>query len=52
VPRVPSRSPVVELTEVDATRIALVGGKATGLGELIGVGERVPEGFCVTTAAS
>jgi len=42
---------VVELGEVDAGWIALVGGKAAGLGEMIKAGERVPEGFCITTAA-
>ncbi len=30
---------------------ALVGGKAVGLSRLIGAGERVPAGFCVTTSA-
>ncbi|MFC3501595.1 PEP/pyruvate-binding domain-containing protein [Micromonospora krabiensis] len=29
----------------------LVGGKAAGLGELVRLGERVPDGFCVTTSA-
>jgi rifampicin phosphotransferase len=42
---------VVELAEVDGGLIALVGGKAAGLAELIRAGEQVPEGFCVTTAA-
>jgi pyruvate,water dikinase len=42
---------VVGLAEVDAGWIGLVGGKAAALGELIKAGERVPEGFCVTTAA-
>lgn len=42
---------VVGLAEVDAGWIGLVGGKAAGLGELVGAGERVPEGFCITTAA-
>ncbi|HWM03035.1 MAG TPA: PEP/pyruvate-binding domain-containing protein [Actinophytocola sp.] len=41
---------VVGLAEVDAGWIGLVGGKAAGLGELIKAGERVPEGFCITTA--
>jgi pyruvate,water dikinase len=31
--------------------VELVGGKAFGLGEMIRAGERVPDGFCVTTAA-
>lgn len=31
--------------------ISQVGGKATGLGEMIALGERVPPGFCLTTDA-
>ena len=42
---------VVGLAEVRAGRIELVGGKAAGLHEMIRAGERVPEGFCITTAA-
>ncbi|ASU85049.1 pyruvate, water dikinase [Nocardiopsis gilva YIM 90087] len=42
---------VTSLTEIDASVIALVGGKATGLGEMVAMGERVPPGFCLTTAA-
>lgn len=42
---------VVELTEIDATMIDRVGGKAAGLGEMLQAGERVPGGFCVTTDA-
>ncbi|SFS31409.1 PEP/pyruvate-binding domain-containing protein [Saccharopolyspora flava] len=42
---------VVELAQVDAGRIELVGGKAAGLGELVKAGFRVPEGFCLTTRA-
>jgi pyruvate,water dikinase len=42
---------VVGLDEVDAGQVALVGGKAAGLGELIQAGERVPPGFCITAAA-
>lgn len=42
---------VIALSEVTATMTALVGGKAAGLGELIRHGERVPDGFCVTTEA-
>jgi pyruvate,water dikinase len=34
-----------------AGRIDQVGGKAAGLGEMIRAGERVPDGFCITTAA-
>ena len=41
---------VLELQEVDATQIALVGGKAANLGELTRIEDvRVPAGFCVTT---
>ena len=40
------------LHEVDRTRLALVGGKGSNLGELSRIpGIRVPDGFCVTTAA-
>lgn len=43
---------MLDLGEVDATRIAAVGGKGANLGELAGLpGVRVPAGFCVTTAA-
>lgn len=42
---------IVDLAEVDAGMIDLVGGKAAGLGEMIRAGERVPAGFCVTTEA-
>ncbi|WP_406076677.1 PEP/pyruvate-binding domain-containing protein [Micromonospora sp. NBC_00858] len=42
---------VIALSEATAAMVDLVGGKAAGLGELIRRGERVPEGFCVTTEA-
>jgi rifampicin phosphotransferase len=42
---------VVALADVEPGDVALVGGKAAGLAELIRAGERVPEGFCITTAA-
>ncbi|MFG2101231.1 PEP/pyruvate-binding domain-containing protein [Micromonospora echinaurantiaca] len=42
---------VIPLPEVTGEMVELVGGKAAGLGELIRAGERVPAGFCVTTAA-
>ena len=42
---------VVELTSIDRGQRDLVGGKAAGLGALIGLGERVPDGFCVTVEA-
>ncbi|OPC77371.1 phosphoenolpyruvate synthase [Embleya scabrispora] len=43
---------VSDLGGIDATRVALVGGKAAQLGALSGVeGVRVPAGFCVTTDA-
>ncbi|MEV4829827.1 PEP/pyruvate-binding domain-containing protein [Micromonospora sp. NPDC049257] len=42
---------VIPLSEAHADLVPLVGGKAAGLGELIRAGERVPEGFCVTTEA-
>lgn len=42
---------VVPLGALNRTLLALVGGKAANLGELIRAGFPVPEGFCVTTAA-
>lgn len=42
---------VIALTRIEPGMVELVGGKAAGLGGLIGAGERVPDGFCVTTAA-
>ncbi|MFC4115167.1 PEP/pyruvate-binding domain-containing protein [Nonomuraea zeae] len=42
---------VIGLADVDAGMIELVGGKAAGLGEMIRAGERVPDGFCLTTEA-
>ncbi|MFG1992889.1 rifamycin-inactivating phosphotransferase [Actinoplanes sp. NPDC048988] len=43
---------MVDLADVDRGRVGDVGGKGAHLGELLRVdGVRVPEGFCVTTAA-
>jgi phosphoenolpyruvate synthase/pyruvate phosphate dikinase len=43
---------VVDLDEVDETKVAVVGGKGANLGELSRIdGVRVPAGFCVTTHA-
>ena len=42
---------MIDLADVEAAGIALVGGKAAGLAEMIRAGERVPAGFCITTAA-
>ncbi|MEH0841179.1 rifamycin-inactivating phosphotransferase [Micromonospora sp. CPCC 205711] len=43
---------VLDLLEVDATQVAVVGGKAAHLGGVSRIkGIRVPAGFCVTTAA-
>jgi rifampicin phosphotransferase len=42
---------VIALSEIHAGVAASVGGKAAGLGEMIRAGERVPDGFCLTTAA-
>ncbi|MEU4566128.1 PEP/pyruvate-binding domain-containing protein [Micromonospora sp. NPDC023956] len=42
---------MIALSEVTVDLAGLVGGKAVGLGELIRQGERVPDGFCVTTEA-
>src|SRR5690242_5742161 len=42
---------VIGLEECSASPRSLVGGKAAALGELIRLGEQVPVGFCITTAA-
>src|SRR5579864_5699829 len=43
---------VLDFQEIDQTQVAVVGGKAAHLGELSRIkGVRVPDGFCVTTAA-
>jgi phosphohistidine swiveling domain-containing protein len=42
---------VAPLSALERAHLALVGGKAANLGELIRAGFPVPEGFCVTTAA-
>ncbi|WP_030796904.1 rifamycin-inactivating phosphotransferase [Streptomyces sp. NRRL S-337] len=43
---------VWDLQEIDATQVAVVGGKGAHLGGLSGIeGVRVPGGFCVTTNA-
>jgi phosphoenolpyruvate synthase/pyruvate phosphate dikinase len=43
---------VVRIPQVDATMVAVVGGKGAHLGELSRMdGIRVPAGFCITTAA-
>ncbi|RKR86806.1 pyruvate,water dikinase [Micromonospora pisi] len=43
---------VLDLSEVDGTQVAVVGGKGAHLGELSRIeGIRVPAGFCVTTDA-
>ncbi|MEE9279710.1 MAG: phosphoenolpyruvate synthase [Myxococcota bacterium] len=47
-----SESPLVRsLAEVGRGEIAEVGGKGANLGEMVRQGLRVPEGFCLTTAA-
>jgi rifampicin phosphotransferase len=46
------KSYVLGFEQIDATKLALVGGKGANLGELSRIeGLRVPEGFCVTTDA-
>lgn len=46
-------TPVRWLHEIDRTQVALVGGKAANLGELMRIdGIHVPAGFCVTTEAT
>jgi pyruvate,water dikinase len=42
---------VVRLGDLDASTLAMAGGKAANLGELIRAGFPVPGGFCVTTRA-
>ena len=43
---------VLDLQEIDQTKVAVVGGKGANLGELSRIeGIRVPVGFCVTTDA-
>ncbi|HEX3048387.1 MAG TPA: PEP/pyruvate-binding domain-containing protein [Bacillota bacterium] len=42
---------ILPLSEIDAGMVSLVGGKAANLGELIGTGFSVPDGFCITTSA-
>ncbi|MFD9029657.1 PEP/pyruvate-binding domain-containing protein [Streptomyces sp. NPDC059567] len=42
---------VLTLAAIDDGQRDLVGGKAAGLAALIAMGERVPDGFCVTTEA-
>jgi phosphohistidine swiveling domain-containing protein len=47
-----NRRPLVPVISLSSARdVALVGGKAAALGDLIRAGERVPDGFCVTTEA-
>jgi phosphohistidine swiveling domain-containing protein len=41
---------VVALSTIEHDILELIGGKAAGLGRLIRSGERVPDGFCITTA--
>ena len=44
---------VLDLEEIDRTKVAVAGGKGASLGELSRIeGIRVPAGFCVTTDAS
>src|SRR5918998_1615771 len=50
-PRTGRHPVVVPLGDLDAGDLALAGGKAANLGELIGAGFPVPDGFCVTTDA-
>ena len=43
---------VLGFHEIDKTQLPQVGGKGANLGELSAIdGVRVPDGFCVTTAA-
>jgi phosphoenolpyruvate synthase/pyruvate phosphate dikinase len=48
----PERPYVLDLRELDRSKLAVVGGKGANLGELSRIeGIRVPPGFCVTTHA-
>ncbi|WP_448613090.1 PEP/pyruvate-binding domain-containing protein [Modestobacter sp. URMC 112] len=47
----PEHAVVVQLRDLDAEALPLAGGKAANLGELLGAGLPVPDGFCVTTNA-
>lgn len=43
---------VIDLKDIDKTKLILVGGKGTNLGELSKIeGIPVPEGFCISTEA-
>ncbi len=42
---------VIDLAKITPDLINDVGGKAAGLGAMIAAGERVPDGFCLTTQA-
>jgi rifampicin phosphotransferase len=43
---------VVELAALRSSMVPTVGGRAANLGELMSIdGVRVPDGFCITTAA-
>jgi rifampicin phosphotransferase len=52
VRRVCMNSYVLRFQEIDKTKLAIVGGKGANLGELSRIeGIRVPDGFCISTAA-
>src|SRR5688572_33460665 len=42
---------ILSFTAIDRGALAVAGGKASNLGELVRAGFPVPAGFCVTTAA-
>lgn len=42
---------ILPLSSIRTTDLPLVGGKGANLGELTGLGMRVPDGFCLTAAA-
>ena len=42
---------ILPFTAIDRGALAVAGGKAANLGELVRAGFPVPAGFCVTTAA-
>src|SRR5215212_1767417 len=42
---------ILPFNEIDKSALAVAGGKAANLGELVMAGFPVPDGFCITTAA-
>src|SRR5215204_3299715 len=50
--RMTMKAYTLQISQIDKTKLPLVGGKAANLGELSSIpGIHVPEGFCITTEA-